>query len=167
MPAFRYNFWKNLINRFKYKLKNRWFWVPKCTIYSILGIIYISLKKSKTTTLNQLLLPGREYNFMINLINRFREKFNRKVILRKLKQFVDKLPTNCLSVFDHFVRLALNRLTSSKKIRKKWVNPEKNLKLKDKWTKLKSKDPLNSYYPSIWNAGLGVNRLTHSTLWLR
>ena len=24
-----------------------------------------------------------------------------------LKQFVDKLPTNCLSVFDHFVGLAL------------------------------------------------------------
>ena len=28
-----------------------------------------------------------------------------------LKQFVGKLPTNCLSVFDHFVGLALKRLT--------------------------------------------------------
>ena len=27
-----------------------------------------------------------------------------------LKQFVGKLPTNCLSVFDHFVRLALKGL---------------------------------------------------------
>ena len=27
-----------------------------------------------------------------------------------LKQFVGKLMTNCLSVFDHFVGLALNRL---------------------------------------------------------
>ena len=27
-----------------------------------------------------------------------------------LKQFVDKLPTNCLSVFDHFVKLALKEL---------------------------------------------------------
>ena len=27
-----------------------------------------------------------------------------------LKQFVDKLPTNCLSVFDHFVGLALKWL---------------------------------------------------------
>ena len=27
-----------------------------------------------------------------------------------LKQFVDKLPTNCLSVFEHFVWLALNGL---------------------------------------------------------
>ena len=26
------------------------------------------------------------------------------------KQFVDKLPTNCLSVFDHFVGLALKGL---------------------------------------------------------
>ena len=29
-----------------------------------------------------------------------------------LKQFVGKLPTNCLSVLDHFVGLALKRLTS-------------------------------------------------------
>ena len=28
-----------------------------------------------------------------------------------LKQFVDKLPTNCLSVLDHFVELALKGLT--------------------------------------------------------
>ena len=28
-----------------------------------------------------------------------------------LKQFVGKLPTNCLSVFDHFVGLALKGLT--------------------------------------------------------
>ena len=27
-----------------------------------------------------------------------------------LKQFVGKLPTNCLSVFDHFVKLALKVL---------------------------------------------------------
>ena len=30
-----------------------------------------------------------------------------------LKQFVGKLPINCLSVFDHFVELALNRLTKN------------------------------------------------------
>ena len=29
-----------------------------------------------------------------------------------LKQFVGKLPTNCLSVFDHFVGLALKGLNS-------------------------------------------------------
>ena len=28
-----------------------------------------------------------------------------------LKQFVGKLPTNCLSVFDHFVGLTLKRLS--------------------------------------------------------
>ena len=28
----------------------------------------------------------------------------------KLNQFIDKLPTNCLSVFDHFVGLALKGL---------------------------------------------------------
>ena len=30
-----------------------------------------------------------------------------------LKQFVGKLPTNCLSVFDHFVKLALNGLSAT------------------------------------------------------
>ena len=30
-----------------------------------------------------------------------------------LKQFVGKLPTNCLSVFDHFVGLALKGLSKS------------------------------------------------------
>ena len=29
-----------------------------------------------------------------------------------LKQFIDNLPKNCLSVFDHFVGLALKRLTA-------------------------------------------------------
>ena len=29
-----------------------------------------------------------------------------------LKQFVGKLPTDCLSVFDHFVMLALKGLTT-------------------------------------------------------
>ena len=29
------------------------------------------------------------------------------------KQFVDKMPTNCLSVFDHFVGLTLKGLTLS------------------------------------------------------
>ena len=32
-----------------------------------------------------------------------------------LKQFVSKLPTNCLSVFDHFVGLALRGLIQTKK----------------------------------------------------
>ena len=30
-----------------------------------------------------------------------------------LKQFVGKLPTNCLSVFDHFVKFALKGLSMS------------------------------------------------------
>ena len=49
--------------------------------------------------------------------------------LNPLKQFVDKLPTNCLSVFDHFMGLALKGL--NKKIRalmEPWI-PEANLEL--------------------------------------
>ena len=30
-----------------------------------------------------------------------------------LKQFVDNFPTNCLSVFDHFVKLALKGLSKT------------------------------------------------------
>ena len=33
-----------------------------------------------------------------------------------LKQFVANLPTNCLSVFDHFVRWALKRLKDNIKL---------------------------------------------------
>ena len=35
--------------------------------------------------------------------------------MAKLKQFVGNLSTNCLSVFDHFVRLALKGLKYSGK----------------------------------------------------
>ena len=41
----------------------------------------------------------------INLLNADFTKWS-----NTLKQFVDKLPTNCLSVFDHFVGLALKGL---------------------------------------------------------
>ena len=36
-----------------------------------------------------------------------------------LKQFVGNLRTNCLSVFDHFVKLALKGLRSSLKLKSK------------------------------------------------
>ena len=39
-----------------------------------------------------------------------------------LKQFVGNLRTNCLSVFDHFVKLALKGLRSSLKLKSKMEN---------------------------------------------
>ena len=33
--------------------------------------------------------------------------------LNTLKQLIDNLPTNCLSVFNHFVELALKELSNS------------------------------------------------------
>ena len=57
--------------------------VQKCPIYPILGIIRIFLNPLST---------------------------NITKWLNTLKQFVGKLPTNCLSVFDHFVGLALKGL---------------------------------------------------------
>ena len=38
-----------------------------------------------------------------------------------LRQFVGKSPTNCLSVFDHFVKLALNRLRNSIILKSQWA----------------------------------------------
>ena len=39
-----------------------------------------------------------------------------------LKIFVGKLPTNCLSVFDHFVKLALKALEKNRQNRKLMSN---------------------------------------------
>ena len=47
-----------------------------------------------------------EYNFLNTLSANFTKWSN------TLKQFVGNLPTNCLSVFDHFVGLAHKGLTS-------------------------------------------------------
>ena len=44
-----------------------------------------------------------------------------------LKQFVGKFPTNCLSVFDHFVALARKGLTSKSKSKIKTSNSPKLL----------------------------------------
>ena len=43
---------------------------------------------------------------VLNLLNANPTKWS-----NTLKQFVGQLPTNCLSVFYHFVELALKRLT--------------------------------------------------------
>ena len=40
--------------------------------------------------------------------------------LNTLKQFVGNLPTNCLSVFDHFVKLALKGLRSKRRKQSHW-----------------------------------------------
>ena len=54
-----------------------------------------SLKRVKRVSLNMIINP---------LSANFTKWWN------TFKQFVGKLPTNCLSVFDHFVKLALKRL---------------------------------------------------------
>ena len=51
------------------------------------------------------------YVFLSILISSFNPlSANPQIWLNTLKQFVGKLPTNCLSVFDHFVKLALKGL---------------------------------------------------------
>ena len=39
-----------------------------------------------------------------------------------LKEFVGKLPANCLSVFGHFVKLALKALKELSKYQKNYLN---------------------------------------------
>ena len=51
------------------------------------------------------------YVFLSILISSFNPlSANPQIWLNTLKQFVGKLPTNCLSVFDHLVKLALKGL---------------------------------------------------------
>ena len=65
----------------------------QCTIYGITCQNWLTTKKSVTLTtqLNPL-------------------SANPTKCSNTLKQFVSKLPTNCLSVFDHFVKLVLKGL---------------------------------------------------------
>ena len=48
----------------------------------------------------------------VNLLNSLSDNFTKWS--NTLKQFVGNLPTTCLSVFDHFVRLALKGLTQTR-----------------------------------------------------
>ena len=69
----------------------------------------INLHIFKKQLVNQLLIlikPRTE--FCINPFSANHTKWS-----NTLKQFVGKLPTNCLSVFEHFVRLAPKRLNKS------------------------------------------------------
>ena len=66
-----------------------------------------------------------------------------------LKQFVGNLPTNCLSVFDHFVKLALKGLTlpidvySARNVRKNFVPTIKLLSYL-------VRNNMETYYPCTW-----------------
>ena len=55
-----------------------------------------------------LLPPKRSLYNLRNLINPLRANFTKWS--NTIKQFVSNLPTNCLSVFDHFEELALKGL---------------------------------------------------------
>ena len=77
-----------------------------------------------------------------------------------LKQFVGKFPTNCLSVFDHFVALARKGLTSKSKSKIKTSNsPKLLLILKTFSILLKKKRTMenqhlwlqSSLWMSVWN----------------
>ena len=59
---------------------------------------------------------GKNKRFVFNPLSANPTKWS-----NTLKQFVGKLPTNCLSVFDHFVGLALKGLISAKGLCLDWV----------------------------------------------
>ena len=65
-----------------------------------ISVIVISIKVIKYLIL---------YNLQLNPLNAKFTKWS-----NTLKQFVGKLPTNCLSVFDHFVGLTLKGLKAIK-----------------------------------------------------
>ena len=85
----------------KSNLKLFWF-VFACTIYN---------RKMNKSKLAWHIRGWIEWNYMeINPLSANPTKWP-----STLKQFVAKLPTNCLSVFDHFVKLALKEL-------KRWID---------------------------------------------
>ena len=57
----------------------------------------------KVVKLKVLVSIGETYAAFLNPLSANPTKWS-----NTLKQFVGKLPTNCLSVFDHFVKLTLN-----------------------------------------------------------
>ena len=76
-------------------------------------------------------------------------------MVKQLKQFVGKLPTNCLSVFDHFVGLALKGLIISSYKRNVKTIEKDTLVLHD--LSLFRKGPYS--HASIWN----INRCKRSS----
>ena len=66
-----------------------------------------------------------------------------------LKQFVGKLPTNCLSVFDHFKKFALKRLKPSKVLLENFSEWQ-SLEIIRRWDKLHYNKRSNAKLPEVW-----------------
>ena len=85
-----------------------------CSNDAILNI-GVSIKKSGSASLFRLLptnikqkIREDDYPILARAVNPLRA--NPTKWSNTLKQFAGKLPTNCLSVFDHFIGLALKGL---------------------------------------------------------
>ena len=72
------------------------------------------LRKSQLELFNKL-IEENAFNFFNSLNANYTKWSN------TLKQFVGKLSTNCLSVFDHFVKLALKWLNSIMNLVFRWI----------------------------------------------
>ena len=72
------------------------------------------LRKSQLELFNKL-IEQNAFNFFNSLNANYTKWSN------TLKQFVGKLSTNCLSVFDHFVKLALKGLNSIMNLVFRWI----------------------------------------------
>ena len=72
------------------------------------------LRKSQLELFNKL-IEENAFNFFNSLNANYTKWSN------TLKQFVGKLSTNCLSVFDHFLKLALKGLNSIMNLVFRWI----------------------------------------------
>ena len=66
------------------------------------------MKRGKGNIVGGILSTTDSYMIITNILNPL--STNPTKWSNTLKQFVGKLPTNCMSVFDHFVKLALKGL---------------------------------------------------------
>ena len=100
------NSWHFLSNAFEIKLISRIHETRKlCLEFKVRDF---SFCEKKIKTLNWKSLKTFPLHFVKNVFNPLSS--NPTKWTSTLKQFVGKLPTNCLSVFDHFVKLELKGL---------------------------------------------------------
>ena len=99
----------------------------KLTDLSIyIAFLVSSLEQMNGTSYDVSIFCSTHFNHLLFLVNFPYEINPLSAIFTKwsntLKQFVGKLPTHCLSLFDHFVGLALKRLKRDNKYNNKLKN---------------------------------------------
>ena len=108
--------WKENLNRF---CSTRHITIiRKC--YKVDPLYFSCTMLKNEQTLESLIILWSAFTVFRHLLNPF--NFNPTKWSNTLKQFVGKMPTNCLSVFDHFVRPTFNGLSTTRRAARRWLS---------------------------------------------